>query len=141
MVDDEHPETYRAAFEADRAMLAGTSDCARVAWFFISDERVLLSFEVADGESAQQAEARQAVKFAAMAKSLESLPCAETTRGTIVDLRRFAAARSARFKSCRVVRSVSIASLAGTARPVKSMTHGTLTHVVLNSCLFEVGIW
>jgi hypothetical protein len=62
-----------------------------VAWFFISGERVLLSFEVAEGESAQQAEARHAVKFAAMAKSLESLSCAETTRGTIVDLRRFAA--------------------------------------------------
>lgn len=88
MASDDDPETYQAAFEAYRAMFAGMSDSGRAAWFFISDESVLLSFEVAEGETPQQAEARHAVKLAAMADALESLPCAKTERGTIADLRR-----------------------------------------------------
>jgi hypothetical protein len=88
VVNDDHPETYRVAFEAYREMFADMSDSARASWFFVSDESVLLSFDVANGETPEQAEARHAVKLSAMADALESLPCAEAARSTIADLRR-----------------------------------------------------
>lgn len=88
MASDDHPETYKAAFDSYRAMFAEMSDSARASWFFISDESVLLSFEVAKDETPKQAQARHAVKLTAMADALESLPCAEMERHTIADLRR-----------------------------------------------------
>jgi len=88
VTNEDHRETYRAAFESYRQMFAGMSDSGRASWFFISDESVLLSFDVAAGETVQQAKARHAVKLTAMADALESLPCAETESHTITDLRR-----------------------------------------------------
>jgi hypothetical protein len=88
VISEDHLETYQAAFESYRAMFAEMSDSGRASWFFISDESVLLSFEVAEGETMQHAEARHAVKLTAMADALESLPCAEKERHAIADLRR-----------------------------------------------------
>ena len=55
--------------------------------FFISDENVLLSFDVAKGDTMRQAEAQHTVKLTAIVDALGSLSRAETERHTIADLR------------------------------------------------------
>ena len=83
-------EFYKASFDAYFTMFSSMSDAARSTWFFVSDESVILSFDVGEGETVQAAEERHSIKLDAMADALEVLPGIPTSQTMIADLRRLA---------------------------------------------------